>query len=281
MAMRDAERRAGEQDKRLCGISIAVVGDVGGRGASGWRETTEAARIAELCGFNSVWLTRGSTGLGEVQPNPALTAAAVAVTTRSIKVRVEVTEQLRDNSLRAAEDWSVVDNLSNARVELLSAAEHRKEMEPISRDLRDLWNGNQVRRAGPGKEEYTVHTFPAPQQADPMFWLTDSGDGAELQLAGSAGTGVFVRKELAFDQMVERVGALQEQYQAATRNLGRVAVTVNTTTGQEEIQQLRALGVEEVVYEIDLDSTRGHLTEALTELAHANHLLQRSDGLRA
>ena len=255
---------------RRCGLSV-VVGSGKGWESEGWRAVVETARIAEHCGFHSIWLTDGKRDVHEVQPNPALVAAAVAVNTQRIRVRVETTVRPGSDHLRAAEDWSVVDNLSNARVELVSALGADRAGEQILA-IRDLWSGKPVLRAGPGEEEYDVRTYPAPSQADLTLWLADSGDGLPSEITPEMTTGVFVREELAFDQIAKRVALLREQFEAAGGGPARLAVTAGTALGPEEIQEIHGLGVEEVVYEIDIEGTRDHIAETITALARASGL---------
>jgi alkanesulfonate monooxygenase SsuD/methylene tetrahydromethanopterin reductase-like flavin-dependent oxidoreductase (luciferase family) len=280
-------------DKRLCGLSVPL-GVGGSWEKEGWRAVVEAARIAELCGFHSIWLTHGDCGVDAAQPNPVLVAAAVSVSTQHIRVRVEKSEQPEHDPLRIAEDWSVVDNLSNARVELLSRVGRRKEGEPLPGghsdgvdraraqilSTRHLWSGKHVLRAGPEEKECSVHTYPAPQHADPAFWLADCGDGLGIRLSAELNTGVYIIDDLAFDQIAERVVLSEEQFRAVNGRPGRVAVAAGTALSPEEIQGIHALGVEEVVHELDIEAARGRLTEAITELAHTNDLMAMSEMAR-
>ncbi len=131
-------------------------------------------------------------------------------------------------------------------------------------------------RAGPEEEEYSVHTYPAPQHADPVFWLAECGDGLGLKLSAELNTGVYITDDLTFDQIAERVVLSEEQFRAVNGRPGRVAVAAGTALSPEEIQGIHALGVEEVVHELDIEAARGRLTEAITELAHTNDLMAMS-----
>ncbi|MFJ5309825.1 LLM class flavin-dependent oxidoreductase [Streptomyces sp. NPDC088350] len=268
------ETRRGD-DTRLCGLSIAV-----GVGTSwekeGWRAVVEAARTAELCGFHSIWLTGGDRTVDRVRPNPALVAAAVSVSTQNIRLRVEMAESGHD-PLRVAEDWSVVDNLSDSRVELLYPAEAADRTRAQLLSTRDLWNGKDVLRAGPGENEYNVRIYPAPQQAAPTFWLADGDDGLGRELSAEMNTGVYIVDDLSFDQIAERIALLQEQFRAVNGNPGRVAVAAGTALSPEDIQGIHALGVEEVVHRLDIEAVQERLTEAVTELAHANDLVSNGE----
>nr|BFE64724.1 hypothetical protein GCM10020063_092500 [Dactylosporangium thailandense] len=255
---------------RLCGLSV-VIGSGKDWETEGWCAVVEAARIAESCGFHSIWLTDGRHDADEARHNPALVAAAVSVNTRRIRVRVEVAEPPASDPLRVAEDWSVVDNLSDARVELLSRLRGDRAGARIL-SIRELWSGKHVLRAGPGDEEYSVRTYPAPRRPDPTFWFADHGDGPVPGIPPELNAGVLIAGELAVDQIAQRAGLVREQFQATHGRPARLAVAVGTALRPEEIQEISALGVEELVYSVDIEATRDHLAEAVTELARAKGL---------
>ena len=109
---------------------------------------------------------------GGLYPNPALTSAAVAVVTERIEIRAGSVVLPLHNPIRVAEDWSVVDNLSNGRVGLSFASgwhandfalapenfERRRELmaEGIE-TVRALWRGESVPvRSGDGRDDRRV-----------------------------------------------------------------------------------------------------------------------------
>ena len=59
---------------------------------------------------------------GGLYPNPALTSAAVAAVTKRVGLRAGSVVLPLHNPLRCAEEWSVVDNLSDGRVGLSFAS---------------------------------------------------------------------------------------------------------------------------------------------------------------
>ncbi|MER7279806.1 LLM class flavin-dependent oxidoreductase [Dactylosporangium sp. NPDC000244] len=255
---------------RLRGLSV-VIGSGKGWESEGWRAAVETARIAESCGFHSIWLTDGGRDVDEVRHNPALVAAAVAVNTRRIRVRVEVADPPASDPLRVAEEWSVVDNLSDARVELLSRLRGDRAGAQIL-SVRELWSGKPVLRAGPGEEEYSVRTYPAPRRPEPTCWFADLGAGPASGIPPELNAGVFIAGELAVDRIAQRAGLLRDQFQAMRGRPARLAVAAGTTLRPEEVQEIYALGVEELVYTLDIEATRDHLAEAVTELARAKGL---------
>src|SRR4029453_525570 len=59
---------------------------------------------------------RHFTGLGGLYPNPAVLHAALAMCTTTIRLNAGSVVAPLHHPVRIAEDWSVVDNLSNGRV---------------------------------------------------------------------------------------------------------------------------------------------------------------------
>src|SRR2546429_2878180 len=83
----------------------------------------DGARFADEHGFSAVWTPeRHFHPFGGLYPNAALTGAAVAAVTRRIGIRAGSVVLPLHNPIRVAEEWSVVDNLSNGRVGLSFAS---------------------------------------------------------------------------------------------------------------------------------------------------------------
>ena len=77
----------------------------------------EAAKFADQNGFCCVWTPeRHFHQFGGLFPNPALITAALAVATQNIQLRAGSLISPLHDTLRLAEEWSVVDNLSDGRV---------------------------------------------------------------------------------------------------------------------------------------------------------------------
>ena len=68
-------------------------------------------------GFKAVWTPeRHFHAFGGLYPNPAVTSAAVAAITTRVRVRAGSVVLPLHNPIRVAEEWAVVDNLSQGRV---------------------------------------------------------------------------------------------------------------------------------------------------------------------
>ena len=83
----------------------------------------EASKFADANGFKAVWTPERHFGaFGGLYPNPAVTSAALAMVTENLHLRAGSVIPSFHNPLRLAEEWAVVDNLSNGRIGLSVAA---------------------------------------------------------------------------------------------------------------------------------------------------------------
>src|SRR5262249_34571551 len=89
----------------------------------GYRLFLEAATFADRHGFAAVRVPqRHLHPFGGLYPNPSVLAAALATTTRRVRLRAGSVVLPLHNPFRVAEEWAVVDNLSGGRVDLAFAS---------------------------------------------------------------------------------------------------------------------------------------------------------------
>lgn len=167
----------------------------------------DGARFADSHGFTAVWTPeRHFHAFGGLYPNPAVTSAAIAAITQNIAIRAgSVVIPLHD-PIRVAEDWAVVDNLSNGRVGLSFASgwhandfalkpenyERRREvmMESINTVLR-LWAGEKITvKNGEGKD-IDIAVLPRPVREKPPMWIASAGNVETFRAAGRSGHNVL------------------------------------------------------------------------------------------
>lgn len=213
----------------------------------------EAARYADDNGFTALWLPeRHFHPFGGAYPNPALAAAALAVSTSRIRLRAGSVVLPLHDPLTVVEDWSFVDNLSRGRVDLALAAgwnpndfvlrperfpDRRRFLADNVEVIRELWGGKPVtRRNGEGRE-VEITTYPRPVQPAPRLWLTCSSSIETFELAGALGANALTA--LLF-QKVEDLGPKIEAYRAAREAHGHdpaagvVTLMVHTFVGQDD-----------------------------------------------
>jgi hypothetical protein len=84
-----------------------------------YRLLIEGAKFADRHRFSGVWIPeRHFDAFGGLYPNPSVAGAAISMITEHIQIRSGSVVMPLQNPLRVAEEWSMVDNLSNGRVSL-------------------------------------------------------------------------------------------------------------------------------------------------------------------
>ena len=88
-----------------------------------YRLLIEGARFADQAGFKAIWTPeRHFHPFGGLFPNPSIAGAALAMITKHLRIRAGSVVLPLHNPIRVAEEWSVVDNLSQGRVDLSFAS---------------------------------------------------------------------------------------------------------------------------------------------------------------
>lgn len=198
-----------------------------------YRLLIEGARFADEHGFKAVWTPeRHFHEFGGLFPNPAITSAAVAMVTKRVALRAGSVVLPLHNPIRVAEEWSVVDNLSNGRVGIAIASgwhaddfalapdlytRRREVMSANIVSLQRLWRGESLTvRNGTGKDIH-VTLFPRPVQADLPMWITAAGTQATFVQAGEIGANLLTH---LLGQSLEDVANNIARYRDALDNSG-------------------------------------------------------------
>jgi natural product biosynthesis luciferase-like monooxygenase protein len=216
-------------------------------GKDRYRLLIEGAKFADEHGFAAVWTPeRHFHPFGGSYPNPAVTGAAVAAVTSRVAVRAGSVVAPLHPPVRIAEEWSVVDNLSNGRVGLSFASGWhavdfaiRPENYAARRDLlvdaidtvRSLWRKETVKLVDGTGEEVQVRIYPAPVQAELPVWLTSSGSPETFRTAGRLGVGVLTH--LLGQDLGELAGKIAGYRSALPSGTGHVALMLHTFLGTD------------------------------------------------
>src|SRR5881397_4168572 len=120
----------------------------------------QSTRFADERGFEAVWIPeRHFHAFGGMFPNPSLAGVVLAETTKRIRIRAGSVVLPLHHPVRVAEEWAVVDNLSNGRVGISFAsgwqpedfvvapgnyAERKELMYRHIETVRQLWRGDPV-----------------------------------------------------------------------------------------------------------------------------------------
>jgi natural product biosynthesis luciferase-like monooxygenase protein/thioester reductase-like protein len=182
----------------------------------------DSARFADTHGFSSIWIPeRHFTPEGSLFPNPAVIQAALARETRRVALRAgSVVAPLHD-PLRIAEEWAVVDNLSEGRVGLsfasgwhpndfvLAPSAYAERHEVMARSIaavRRLWTGDTVTLPNGAGQPTTVRIYPTPVQKELPIWVTAAGNPVTFEKAGALGANLLTHLfSQSQDELAERI----------------------------------------------------------------------------
>ncbi|MDZ4136474.1 MAG: MupA/Atu3671 family FMN-dependent luciferase-like monooxygenase, partial [Paracoccaceae bacterium] len=188
-------------------FSLYYWGNDDGAGPKKYEMLLDGARFADSHGFCAVWTPeRHFHAFGGPYPNPAVTGAAVAAVTKNIAVRAGSCVAPLHHPARIAEDWAVIDNLTNGRAGLAFASgwhpddfvlrpentppDNRAAMFAAIDQVRRLWRGETVdfpTRTG----SFGVATQPRPVSKNLPVWVTTAGNPATWREAGEIGAHVL------------------------------------------------------------------------------------------
>ena len=219
---------------------------------------TEGARFADENGFTAVWTPeRHFHEFGGLFPNPSVTSAALAMITKRVQIRAGSVVAPLHSPIRIAEEWSVVDNLSNGRVAISFASgwmpedfavkpeTYHQRKEVMLRDIetvRQLWRGDGVPTPGPLGKDVTVKIFPRPVQPELPVWLTAASNPETFQIAGKLGLNVLTHLlGQSIEEMSKKVALYRQAWsEAGHTGRGHVTLMMHTFVGddQEEIKEI-------------------------------------------
>ena len=215
-------------------FSLYYWGNDDGTGRDKYKSLLEGAQFADTHGFCAVWTPeRHFHAFGGPYPNPSVTGAAVAAVTQNLAVRAGSCVAPLHHTARIAEEWAVIDNLTNGRAGMAiasgwqpddfvlrpeNAPPHNKPaMFDAIRDLRKLWRGEPV---GFPRADGTLHevvTQPRPVSTDLPVWVTTAGNPETWREAGGNGANVLTH---LLGQSVQEVGDKIALYHTALREAG-------------------------------------------------------------
>ncbi|QEG40704.1 MupA/Atu3671 family FMN-dependent luciferase-like monooxygenase [Roseimaritima ulvae] len=212
-----------------------------------YRLLFEAAKFADQSGFSAVWLPeRHFTKFGCLYPSASVLHAALARETRRIGLRAGSVVLPLHHPVRVAEEWAVVDNLSNGRVELAFASGWHPNDFALAPDayedrydrmyqgieqVRTLWRGETLTLKNGSGQDVDVRTYPAPLQSDLKMWLTIAGSQQTFIKAGELGLDVLTHLfSQDVDQLAENIRLYRKtrQQHGWPANTGRVSVALHT-----------------------------------------------------
>lgn len=215
-------------------FSLYYWGNDDGAGPAKYELLLEGARFADTHGFKAVWTPeRHFHAFGGPYPNPSVTGAAVAAVTKNIEVRAGSCVAPLHHPARIAEEWAVIDNLTNGRTGLgIASGWHpedfvlRPENGPPNNKtamfdtidkLRRLWRGEAVGFPMANGQMVDIRTQPRPVRPEVQLWVTIAGNPDTWREAGEIGANVLTH---LLGQSIEELEGKIAIYHTALRKAG-------------------------------------------------------------
>jgi natural product biosynthesis luciferase-like monooxygenase protein len=221
--------------------------------ASRYRLLLEGARFADQNDFSAVWTPeRHFHPFGGLYPNPSVTSAAVAAVTSKVKIRAGSVVPALHHPLRIAEEWSVVDNISNGRVGISFASgwnsidfafcpnrfgDRRDLMDERIEQVRSLWRGETMAVTDGSGNTQQVRVFPVPVQPELPIWITCAGTLETFRKTGRLGAGVLTYLlGQSTDELAAKIAAYRDAVEQSHPGSwpGHVTLMVHTYLSQSD-----------------------------------------------
>ena len=240
-------------------FSLYYWGNDDGAGPKKYELLLEGAKFADSHGFVAVWTPeRHFHAFGGPYPNPSVTGAAVAAVTKNIGVRAGSCVVPLHHPARVAEEWAVIDNLTNGRAGLAVASGwhpddfvlrpenapplNKAKMYETTEQVRRLWRGEGVDFLKADGSTFTVKTQPRPVSKELPIWVTTAGNPDTWREAGEIGANVLTH---LLGQSVDEVAGKITIYHEALRKAGHdpadftVTLMLHTYVGRDREQVRR------------------------------------------
>ncbi|WP_038296370.1 hybrid non-ribosomal peptide synthetase/type I polyketide synthase [[Scytonema hofmanni] UTEX B 1581] len=212
---------------------------------------------ADQNGFTSVWLPeRHFHAFGGFSPNPSILCASLAKVTKNIQLRAGSVVLPLHHPVRVAEDWAIIDNISQGRVGISFASgwhphdfvfapeaydDRREIMFEGIETVQKLWRGESIQLLSGSGNMAEIRTFPMPQQKELPVWVTIVNNPDTYMRAGAMGIGVLTNlmgqtvEDLARNIAIYRESLARHGFDP---HVGRVTLLLHTYIGTD-IQQVR------------------------------------------
>nr|AEU11006.1 NpnB [Nostoc sp. 152] len=217
----------------------------------------EGAKFGDRHNFTAIWIPeRHFHAFGGFSPNPAVIAAALARETQQIQLRSGSVVLPLHQPIRVAEEWAVVDNLSQGRVGISFASgwhphdfvlapqsfgKHRELMFQEIETVQKLWQGESIEMLDGTGKNIRVKTYPMPMQSKLPIWITIVNNPDTYIRAGEIGAGILTNlmgqtvEDLAQNIALYRESLARHGYAPES---GNVTVLLHTFVGTD-LEQTR------------------------------------------
>ncbi|NRA85953.1 MAG: LLM class flavin-dependent oxidoreductase [Rhizobiales bacterium] len=237
----------------------------------------EIVEKIDKLGFHAVWYPeRHFDEFGGPYPSPAVLGAATAVKTSSIRIRAGSVVIPLCNPIRVAEEWAMIDLLSNGRVDLAIAQgwnprdfaiapNNYKNRFEITLDgirkIQSLWGGEKLDVKDGNGMDHRISLLPAPVQSELSIWMTCSmGNHDRFYDVGKMGLNVLTA--LLFQNDAELASNIKAYHE------GRKTSGLDPETGLVTLMQHTYVGSSEA-------ETKATAWQPLTEYLRSSLSLWR------
>lgn len=218
----------------------------------------EGAKFGDKHGFSAVWTPeRHFHAFGGLYPNPSVTGAAIAAITENVQIRSGSCVLPLHSPIRVAEEWSVVDNISNGRVGLSIAAgwqpndfvlrpgSYAERKEIMFRDIevvKELWRGGSITMQNDLGKDVVVKTLPHPVQTELPIWVTAAGNPETFRMAGEKGYNILTHLlGQSVDDLAEKINVYRAGWaQGGHPGKGIVSLMLHTFIG-DDVDEVREI----------------------------------------
>jgi natural product biosynthesis luciferase-like monooxygenase protein len=216
----------------------------------------DACRFADENDFKAIWIPeRHFHPFGGLFPNPSVICAALATVTSKIRLRAGSVVAPLHHPLRIAEEWSVVDNLSNGRVEIAFATGWKDDdfaLAPNNFETRRsilvntietvhaLWRGERIEAVNGRHDPIKVPIYPLPIQPELPTWITSAGSLKSITRAGRGGFNLLTHLlGQDYDELSKKINQYYAyRSSAGFTTQGAISLMLHTFVGQD-INQVR------------------------------------------
>lgn len=167
----------------------------------------EGAKYADANGFSAVWVPeRHFHSFGGQFPNPSVAAAYLSGITENVEIRAGSVVLPLHHPIRVAEDWSMIDNLSNGRAavafasgwhfnDFVLAPKNYEDRHQVMRDsidtVRRLWSGAPVEFVDGKGNASAIRIYPEPKREQLPVWITSAANPETFRMAGAIDANVL------------------------------------------------------------------------------------------
>lgn len=212
----------------------------------------DTAKYADQNEFSAVWTPeRHFHQFGGLYPNPSVTSAALAMVTERLQLRSGSVVTPLHQSLRIAEEWAVVDNLSGGRVGLsftsgwhpddfvLNPALYANRHEAMFRkvdEVKRLWSRESISMPNGLGKDIDVRVYPEPVQSELPIWITTSGSHDTIIEAGRIGANLLTHLlGQDVDSLAENIALYRKTLveHGFSPDHGKVSLMIHTYIGED------------------------------------------------